>query len=100
MANQVSVSNSHPSSSHDSDVLTHVQAIYSAAVISIVELSKSLADEIEESWNTERVLGEKAEGQAEAAAAIVEGIEEREGQEEAPPPARDGDIEEVLRTRA
>lgn len=29
-----------------------------------MELSKSVADDIEESWNTERVLGEQAEGHA------------------------------------
>lgn len=53
-----------------------------------MELSKSLADDIEESWNTERVLGDEAEP-----------AEEREGQGEAPPPSREGDIEEVRKRK-
>lgn len=42
------------------------QSIYSAAVISLVELSKSIVDDIEESSNTDCVLGDRAESESEA----------------------------------
>lgn len=39
----------------------HYQSIYSGAVIALVELQRSLADDIEESWRTKRILGDQSQ---------------------------------------
>lgn len=39
--------------------LNEFQSIYAAAVIALVELSRSIVDDIEDSWNTQRVLGDR-----------------------------------------
>lgn len=77
----------------------HIQSIYSSAVITLVELSKSLSDDIEESWNTKRALGDQAGRESEADA--VAGRSDDHGDNNgAPHPDSGEDIEEVLRTAA
>lgn len=62
-----------------------------------MELSKSLADDIEESWNTERVLGDQTRREADKAP-VVEGRNDWEGQNEVLEADTEADILEVPRT--
>lgn len=61
-----------------------------STVVSLVELSKSLVNDIEESWNTERIPGDRAD---DVASSDTERTNECEDEDGAHLPDRDDGIE-------